>query len=289
MSVRFHVATRERGVGRELEIAQALGDAHVVGVAHAVHAVAHLAQVLDVGVDEGLRVERRALPDPEPRGDDELRVRLHDVVHLDEGLDAELPVHREAAGVPLLGPHRLELPRLEVRGGRFEGLAHGRGVVVEVDPRAAAPGLAAHRYEVEVFLHQVVLGEGAALGDRDVLAVEPVAPSVERAPEATGADAAALDELHAPVAAGVLEGDDLHVVVAHDDDRLVEELVLDEVARLRDLFEPARHLPHARPEALVLEPEELRVVVALLGHAVSELHRVGHRHVELRVGLDASG
>ena len=61
LSVRFQVAIASDGVGRELEVAQALGDAHVVGVTHAVHAVAHRAQVLDVGVDEGLRVERRAL------------------------------------------------------------------------------------------------------------------------------------------------------------------------------------------------------------------------------------
>ena len=46
------------GLGRELDVTQALGDAHVVGVDHAGHAVAHGPQVADVGVDEGGGVER---------------------------------------------------------------------------------------------------------------------------------------------------------------------------------------------------------------------------------------
>ena len=63
----------------------------------------------------------------------------------------------------------------------------------------------------------------------------------------------------------------------HDDDRLVEDLVLDEVAGLRDLLEPARHLPHPRPEQLGLQRVELRVVVALLGDPVHGLDRPRHR------------
>ena len=64
-----------------------------------------------------------------------------------------------------------------------------------------------------------------------VLAVESPAPPVERADEAAPRPAA-LDELHAAVAAGVVVGADGAVVDAHDDDRLVEDLVLDEVAGL---------------------------------------------------------
>ena len=65
---------------------------------------------------------------------------------------------------------------------------------VEVDPRAPAPHLAPHRHEVEILLHQVVLGERPPLRDRGVRAVGPVAPTVERAPEPTRARPAALDE-----------------------------------------------------------------------------------------------
>ena len=45
---------------------------------------------------------------------------------------------------------------------------------------------------------------------------------------------------------------------------------------LRDLLEPAGHLPDPRPELLGLELEEVRVVVALLGDPVGELHGEGH-------------
>ena len=89
---------------------------------------------------------------PVPRArDDELRMRLDDVVlpRLNASL-GELPVHGEAAGVPPLGPQRLDLPRVEDGGDRLEALPQRRGVDVEVDPRAPAPDLAPHRREVEV-------------------------------------------------------------------------------------------------------------------------------------------
>ena len=79
------------------------------------------------------------------------------------------------------------------------------------------------------------------------------------------------------MAADVLERAHPHVVGAQHDDRLVEDLVLDEVVRLRDLLEPARHLPDARPQQLGFHLVEVRVEVALLGNPVRELHRVPHR------------
>ncbi len=189
----------------------------------------------------------------------------------------ELPVHGKAARVPRLGPQRLHLPRVEDRGGRLHALPHRWRVVVEVDPRAPAPHLAPHRREIEVARLQVVLREGLPPRDRGVRAVRAVAPTVERAREPALAGPAPLHELHAPVAAGVLERRDPHVVGAEHDDRLVEELVLHEVARPGDLLEPARHLPDARPQQLGLHRVEVRVEVALLGDPVPELHRVRHR------------
>ena len=52
-------------------------------------------------------------------------------------------------------------------------------------------------------------------------------PLVARAP--------ALHELHAPVAARVLEGPHLRLGRPHHDDRLVEDLVLDEVVHRRGI------------------------------------------------------
>ena len=45
-------------VGRQLDVAQALGDPHVVGVDHPGHALAHRAQVVDLRIDERARVDR---------------------------------------------------------------------------------------------------------------------------------------------------------------------------------------------------------------------------------------
>ena len=87
----------------------------------------------------------------------------------------------------------------------------------------------------------------------------------------------AVGDLHAAVAARVLEGGDAAVLGAHHDDRLVEDRVLDVVVRPGDLLEPARHLPGPRPQLIGLELEEVGVVVALLAAPVGQLHRVRHR------------
>ncbi len=84
-------------------------------------------------------------------------------------------------------------------------------------------------------------------GDARVLAVGAVAPAVERAREAGRAGAAALDDLDAAVPARVLEGAHADVVGAHDDDRLVEDLVLGEV--VGPAGSPRAGTPSARPGA----------------------------------------
>ena len=161
-------------VGGQLDVAQALGDAHVVGVDHAGHALAHRAQVLELGVDERPRVERRRRGAP---------YRIPGMTSCGcvsttwycswNACCGELPVHREPAGVPPLGPQRLDLPRVEDGGDRLDALPQRRRVVVEVDPRAPAPHLAPHRRQVDVAGLQVVLGERPPLRDVGVRAVGP--------------------------------------------------------------------------------------------------------------------
>ncbi len=53
--------SRQHRIGRQLDVAQPFGDAHVVGVHHPGHAVAHHVQVVQLGIDEQARVERRAV------------------------------------------------------------------------------------------------------------------------------------------------------------------------------------------------------------------------------------
>ena len=272
LSVRSQIDRARAGSAGSSMSAQALGDAHVVGVDHAGHAFAHDVQVVELGLDEQPGVEgpvsRRVAA-----GDAELRVRLEHVVLLHERLFGQLPVDREPERVPPLGPHRLELPGVHHRRERLDALAQGRCRVVEVDPGAPTPGLAPHRHEIDVVGLQVVLGERAPLRNEGVAAVEAVAPPVERTREPVVAGAPTLDELHAPVATGVLEGPHLQSrSCARTTHGLVEDLVLDEVVRRRDLLEPARHLPHPRPQRLGLHAVEVRVEVALLRHPVRHLH-----------------
>ena len=61
--------------------------------------------------------------------------------------------------------------------------------------------------------------------------VHTPAPAVERADEGPPISVA-LDELYAAMAAGVVVGPHGVGIESHDDDRLVEDLVFDEVARL---------------------------------------------------------
>ena len=85
---------------------------------------------------------------------------------------------------------------------------------------------------------------------------------MERADEpAAFAMAPVVDELRAAMPARIEVRLDRVGVDAHHDDRLVEVPVLHEIARVGDLFEPARHLPHVRPEVLALRLEELGRVV----------------------------
>ncbi len=206
---------------------------------HAGHALAHRAQVLELGIDEHARIERRAASRRIAHaGNDELRMRFHHVVLLLERLLRELPVHGEPARVPPLGAQRLDLPRVEDRRGRLDALAQRRRVGVEVDPRTPAPHLTTHGGEVDVVWLQVVLGKRAALRHVGVRAIGAVAPAVERTDEPALAGAAVLDDLDSTVPARVLERTHGHVVGAQHDDGLIEELVLDEVVWLRDLLQP---------------------------------------------------
>ena len=268
---------RRRRVGGQLDVAQALGDAHVVGVDHAGHALAHRAQVVELGVDERARVEgcrSRGGYRPGMPSCGCVSSTWYCSTNASSA-SFQFTGSRHAYHHSARSDSTFQASRMVATGSMH--CAQRRGVVVEVDPGAAAPDLAPHRHEVDVAGLQVVLGERPRLRDDGVRAVGAVAPAVERAGEPALARAAALDDPDATVAAGVLEGPHPAVVGAHDDDRLVEDLVLDEVAGARDLLEPAGHLPDPGPELLGLQREEVGVEVALLGDPVRDLHRVGHR------------
>ena len=157
----------------------------------------------------------------------------------------------------------------------------GGGVVVEVDPGTPAPDLASHRRQVEVVGLQIVRRKRPPAGHGGVRAVRSVAPPMEWAGEMALAGAVTLHHLDASMPAGILEGGDAHVLAAHHHDGLVEDFVFGEIAWLRDLFEPARHLPDPRPQQFGLHLEKVGIEVALFGGPVRQLHRIGHRECRL--------
>src|SRR5262245_43654358 len=85
---------------------------------------------------------------------------------------------------------------------------------------------------------------------------------MERAGEAVLRATAVHGELDTAMAAVVVVRLDGLFVDAHDDDRLVEDLVDDEIAGPLDLLQATGHLPHVRPEFFLLEAIELGVVIA---------------------------
>ena len=72
---------------------------------------------------------------------------------------------------------------------------------------------------------------------------------------------------------------------AHDDDRLVADRVLEEVAGLGELLLAARDLPDPRPEPLELELGELAGRVALLRHEAVGPHEQVVEVAHARIGL----
>ena len=104
---------------------------------------------------------------------------------------------------------------------------------------------------------QVVLGERPPLRDRGVRAVEPVAPSVERAPEPAVSQFPLPSTTFTPRWRQAFWNatTPMSSVRTHDD-RLVEELVLDEVVRLAG--SPRAGTPSARPAARAARPPSRR-------------------------------
>jgi hypothetical protein len=185
-----------------------------------------------------------------------------DVVRLVERVDDGFPVRGDDRGEVRPEPHLFEVVAAEQVGERVEELVKRRRVRVEVHEDEPAPAFGAHRGHLEV------VGDVVEVLDVDHLddaAVERVPPAVERAPERpVGHVARAFSEPCAAVEARVRECRDRVGAGADNQYRLVADLVLDIVADLGDLLFAARDLPDARPQALVLELEELAREVALL-------------------------
>ena len=107
-------------IGGQRDGLHALGDADVVLVGHATHAVAQRAHEVETACDDGVHRFRRGAG---LRRRQQLRVRLRDVVALHERGRRQLPIHRQSAGLPPFDAQRLDFPGVVDRCEGFHPVA----------------------------------------------------------------------------------------------------------------------------------------------------------------------
>ena len=211
----------------------------------------------------------------------QLGMGRHDVIALHEGLHRQLPVRRQDGGIAPLHAQLVGIMRFKPVDQRTDAVADRRSVVVEVDPGRADRGLDAAGDEVDIVRIELALAEQLLAVHERVLAVHVEAPAVERADEARRPAVAVIVALaardrHAAVAAGVVIRLDPAFARVDDDHRLADVLVLDPVARLGDLLEPAGHLPDVRPQVVELGLVEFRIIIAFHRDPLRIADRIRH-------------
>ena len=190
------------------------------------------------------------------------------MVRLKEGLERDFPVAIENAPEAEAIAHFLEFERVDQRGDRLQPFAQGTRLEIHVDPDPAAPDINLNRGQAGADRVQRAVPV-LAVGDVCRAAVQPESPCVIVAAEGQltalcAVCAGLLLERHrpaagvvahqppAPVRADVVVGLEAAGCVAHDQDRIVADVVGDVVADRFQLLHPARLLPYFRPQPLGL-------------------------------------
>ena len=199
---------------------------------------------------------------------DDARVGVRRVVHVaGEVLGADLPVGLDP---PALGTAQLDavraLPGVVVQVERevAEELLQRRHVRVEADEDH--PVVDVHRRCGEKGLVLARVAGFAAVGvavegQPDQSPVVAVGPPVVRTAEVRGVADLGAAHLHSSVQAHVEQGANLPVLVTHDDERVLQDVPHDVVARCGHLGLVRDEHPAAREQPLLLEREDLGVVV----------------------------
>ena len=219
-----------------------------------------------------------------------MRVRGLDVIAFREVVRRELPV-RAHVDLDLIDAHELfHGISLEQARERFEELVKVRAVVRHRVPDEAAPCVDAHLLQADF---------AAGVAARKVLRVRHVRkaavllphPSVIRAGDPLDRGGC----LHQPdrtVAAGIVEPPQRSVLLPHDDDGLIHEVVNDVIARIGQFVLAPGDVPDAGPEVVpfLLRPLLREITLGINGIAaqvrgILAVHRqgrsedLGHRRV----------
>ena len=188
----------------------------------------------------------------------ELRVGGEDVVGLVEGLHRDFPVAVEVQPFAPLVAHVPQPERVEdLRGGK-QVVGQRLAVGVHVDEQPAAPGVHLNRCEVSVLRGQRALPV-ILLADVGARTVQAVGPAVESADKRLSCSAASglgalrcVDQPAAAVHAHVVVRSELVWPGAHDDDRVVEDVVREVATHLGYLLDTTDLLPNLAPQLVSL-------------------------------------
>ena len=175
----------------------------------------------------------------------QLRMGAGNMIALVERLDRDLPVARKMQPLAPAIAHLLQLERVEHRCRRLQIVTQRRRVRVHADEHPAAPCVDTHVAQPQRIGLQAV-APGILADDADIIAVQIPAPGMEGADQPLRI-AAPFGQLPAAMAADVEIGGNPVGRGAHDDDRVIDNVISDIVADLRDFLFPAGDLPDFGP------------------------------------------
>ena len=200
-------------------------------------------------------------------------VQIGAMIRLDAVLQLRLPV--PVAALDLGDRHRdhlVDMVGLERLGQLAERRRQRLGVGIEIGEDEAVPDLDLVRGQMRLRLQPLQADRVVHRGRRDQMAVEAVGPGVERAAEQASGVARALAQQMAAMRADRREDADLHVLVAHHDERLVAHVDAHEIAGVLDLVHPAQAQPASHEDGFLLEIVEFLVDIAFTRQVPAALH-----------------
>ena len=186
----------------------------------------------------------------------QLMVRLGGVVRLHERLERGLPVGRVDHPLPPLVAHLVEFEVLEDAARITQKLLKAFAVIAHVDIDEPAPGIDPHRRQRGAFRIKrtvPVIGiENIGVG-----AFKIVGPTVKGTDEIAclAAHAVAghrrIHQLPPAMRTDIVKRADCFGPGAHDDDRIVADVIGKEIADFGNVFQPPGHLPDFGPQPLL--------------------------------------
>ena len=201
----------------------------------------------------------------------QLRMRRGYVITLEERLLRDFPVRRDRDRLPPVVAHQIDRQNLEPLAHRSDELIERLRILGQVDPHESGEDDGVHFLERHVAVLELPVAKLLTLEHEMIVALQIPAPAMERTDDAAILEcAAALSQRGAAMRTEVVIGLDRGFVGAHQQHRLVADVVGRVIADLRNFIEPCSGLPHPTPQLFVLETREVRIDIASGADAVRQ-------------------